>query len=155
MVPAGTVHAIGPGIVLVEIQQQSNLTFRLCDWGRVGRDGQLRETHIEESLACIDFHCGPVMPVTPWVLSDGDHLHEELVRDQHFVIQRHRTGQPFRIKTNNQFHILIVLDGLANMESSEGSQVLSRGATMLIPAVSKGVKVTPDGPVIVLDVFLP
>ena len=155
MVPAGTVHAIGPGIVLAEIQQQSNLTFRLCDWGRVGRDGQLRETHIEESLACIDFHCGPVMPVTPWVLSDGDHLHEELVRDQHFVIQRHRTDQPFRIQTNNQFHILIVLDGLANMESSEGSQVLSRGATMLIPAVSKGMKVTPDGPVIVLDVFLP
>ncbi len=155
VVPAGTVHSIGPGILLAEIQQQSNVTFRLYDWGRVGSDGQPREIHVEESLACTDFDRGPVMPVTPLVLSDGDHLHEELVRDQYFVIHRHHTDQPFRITTDNIFHILVVLDGVANAESPECSQVLSRGSTILIPAANEGVEVTPDGPATVLDVFLP
>ncbi|MBS0265706.1 MAG: class I mannose-6-phosphate isomerase, partial [Planctomycetes bacterium] len=50
-VPAGTVHAIGEGIVLAEVQQSSNLTFRLFDWNRLGQDGRPRQLHIEESLA--------------------------------------------------------------------------------------------------------
>ena len=155
MVPAGTVHAIGPGIVLAEIQQQSNITFRLHDWGRVGSDGKPREIHVEESLACTDFERGPVMPVAPLVFTDGDHLHEELVRDQYFVIQRHRTSQPFGITTDNQFHILIVLDGTAGVETSEVLRSLPHGSTMLIPAASEGVTVAPDGQATVLDVFLP
>lgn len=155
MIPAGTVHAIGPGIVLAEIQQQSNITFRLYDWGRVGTDGKPREIHVEESLACTDFDRGPVMPVVPIVLSDGEHLHEELVRDQYFVIQRHRTDQPFEIVTDNQFHILIVLDGAVEVRTDEGSRHLPHGSTMLIPAATGGVNVTPGGEATALDVFLP
>ncbi len=154
-VPAGTVHAIGPGIVLAEIQQQSNLTFRLHDWGRLGTDGKPRDIHVEESLACTDFDRGPVMPVTPLVLLDGSHRHEELVRDQYFVIQRHRTNQPFKIITNCQFHILMVLDGTARVDSLDGSRSLPHGSTMLIPAANEGVTVTPDGRATILDVFLP
>ena len=54
-IPAGTVHAIAEGILLAEVQQSSDLTFRLYDWGRLGADGQPRELHIEESFRCIDF----------------------------------------------------------------------------------------------------
>lgn len=155
MVPAGTVHAIGPGIVLAEIQQQSNVTFRLHDWGRVGTDGKPRKIHVEESLACTDFERGPVMPIVPQILLDGKHLHEELVRDQYFVIQRHRASQPFEIAADDQFHILIVLDGTVDVTSKEEARTLSHGSTMLIPAVTGDVTVIPDGDATVLDVFLP
>lgn len=155
MVPAGTVHAIGPGIVLAEIQQQSNVTFRLHDWGRVGTDGKPRAIHIEDSLACTDFEQGPVMPVIPKILSDGEHLHEELVRDQYFVIQRHRTSQPFEITTANQFHILIVLEGTVDVVTREETRILSHGSTILIPAATGRVNVSSNAETTVLDVFLP
>jgi mannose-6-phosphate isomerase len=154
-VPAGTVHAIGPGIVLAEIQQQSDLTFRLHDWGRLGTDSQPREIHVEQSLSCTDFQRGPVMPVTPTILSSGEHVHEELVRDRYFVVQRHTTRQEFQIPVNNQFHILMALNGMIRIESSDGIYSLARGSTMLIPAAIESVSLKPNGRSTVLDIFLP
>lgn len=62
-IPAGTVHAVGAGIRLFEIQQSSDVTFRLYDWDRLdAKTGKPRELHLEESFACIDFHRGPVVP---------------------------------------------------------------------------------------------
>ncbi|MEM8710653.1 MAG: type I phosphomannose isomerase catalytic subunit [Planctomycetota bacterium] len=54
-VPSGTVHSIGAGIAIVEVQTNSDTTYRLYDWGRVGIDGQPRETHLEESFRSIDY----------------------------------------------------------------------------------------------------
>ncbi len=54
-IPGGLVHAIGDGVKLYEVQQSSNTTYRLYDWGRVGPDGKARELHIDESLKSIDF----------------------------------------------------------------------------------------------------
>lgn len=154
-VPAGTVHAIGPGIVLAEIQQQSNLTFRLHDWGRLGTDGQPREIHIDESLACTDFERGPVLPATPQILADGDHRHEELVRDRYFVIHRHRASQSIPLPTSDQFHIVMVLEGRLTVAAGDEQQSLSRGSTLLIPAACGEVTITPDDTAVFLDVFLP
>ena len=55
LVPAGTVHAIGKGITLCEVQQSSGITYRLWDWNRLGPDGKARELHIEKALDCMDF----------------------------------------------------------------------------------------------------
>jgi len=109
-VPAGTVHAIGAGVLLAEIQQSSDLTFRLYDWGRVGSDGQPRELHIEPALRCIDFDRGPVGPVEPTVLP-SDHTLEELVRSPHFVLRRHRSREPFSIPPDDTCHVLVSLSG--------------------------------------------
>lgn len=62
-IPAGTVHAIGAGIVLAEIQQTSDITYRVFDWGRVGKDGRPRELHTELALDAMDF-AAPVRAVT-------------------------------------------------------------------------------------------
>ena len=59
-IPSGTVHAIGKGITLAEIQQNSTLTYRLYDYGRLGRDGKPRELHLEKALKVLD--CGPYEP---------------------------------------------------------------------------------------------
>ena len=64
-IPAGTVHALGEGVLLAEVQQSSDITYRLHDWNRLGPDGRPRPLHIEASLACTDFTRGPVGPQVP------------------------------------------------------------------------------------------
>ena len=61
--PAGTVHAVGGGVLMAEVQQTSDATFRLFDWNRRDAQGQMRQLHIEEALACIDWNSGPVHPI--------------------------------------------------------------------------------------------
>ena len=61
-IPGGLVHAIGDGVKLYEVQQSSNTTFRLYDWGRVGADGQSRELHIEKGLQAIDYSLSVPVP---------------------------------------------------------------------------------------------
>jgi mannose-6-phosphate isomerase len=155
-VPAGTVHAIGSGVLLAEVQQQSDLTFRLHDWGRLGTDGKPRELHIEQSLDCIDFERGPVTPVTPKILTDSnEHKHEELVRENYFVIQRHIASTTFEISGHNTFRILMLLEGNAVVTSSEGRHELPLGSTLLIPAEQPAVTVVPGEPITMLEIFLP
>lgn len=154
-VPANTVHALGPGILLAEVQQQSNLTFRVHDWGRVGSDGLPREIHVEQSLACIDFQRGPVQPVSPVLLSCQGHHFEELVRCPYFVIRRHQTVNPFPLKLDDRFRILMLLNGSAQLQSSNGDLAVRTGTTVLLPADVDAVTVLPEGQVTVLEILHP
>jgi mannose-6-phosphate isomerase len=151
-VPAGTVHAIGPGILLAEVQQQSDMTFRLFDWGRVGTDGNPRPVHIAESMSCIDFDRGPVAVVHPTLIeSERGHV-EQLVSCPYFDITRQTAEASFRIATEQQFRILIFLDGTATVVSEGGRINCIKGDTILIPASCQGVSVKPDESVTVLEV---
>ena len=60
---AGTVHAVGGGVLMAEVQQTSDATFRLFDWGRRDAQGKARQLHVEEALACTHWDGGPVRPV--------------------------------------------------------------------------------------------
>ncbi len=155
--PAGTVHAIGEGILLAEIQQSSNLTFRLYDWGRVGADGQPRLLHIQEALACIDFDRGPVSPVTPTILSGAESKSERLVQCPYFEIQRHTSSTPFRLAPRETFQVVMMLRGAADISTQSERAAVSRGGTILIPACETEVAITPTGPenVILLEAFVP
>lgn len=154
-IPAGTVHALGPGILLAEIQQQSNLTFRLHDWGRVDADGKPRAIHVEQSLACTDFSRGPVDPVTPVPLCYQAHVFEELVRCRYFVIRRHRGIEPFAISASDRFRILMLLEGSATVTTPGGTVDVTVGSTVLIPAESGVAQVNPDGRTQVLEIMCP
>jgi len=154
-VPAQTVHAIGPGIVLAEVQQQSNLTFRLHDWGRVGADGKPREIHVEESLACIDFERGPVNPVVPVELLSGDHQCEELVRCDYFVIRRHHSVNAFDLKPQGRFRIVMVLDGSTELRTESGTLTLAKGETVLLPASLPQADFAPATDVTLLEILTP
>ena len=126
-VPAGTIHALGPGILLAEIQQQSNLTFRLYDWGKLGSDGQPRPVHIQESLTCTDFARGPVFPVVAQQLCDQEHGFEELVRCEYFVVRRHTSLHPFSLLSDGRFRILMTLAGSGTVDTSTGAEALVLG----------------------------
>ena len=71
-IPSGRLHAIGAGLVIFEIQQNSDTTYRVFDWNRVGLDGKPRALHVAESLACIDFtDTAPALnPIDAFVLAD-------------------------------------------------------------------------------------
>ena len=153
-VPAGTVHAIGAGVLLAEIQQSSDITFRLNDWNRVGPDGQPRDLHIKEAIRCIDIDRGPVNPVQPRRI-DADHTWEELVRCPYFVMQRHRSDRSFTMQADNACHVLMVLSGSGRLLTEQGQTPLPLGQTVLLPAERTDVRIEPNGELAVLDAFLP
>lgn len=150
-IPAGTVHAISEGILLAEIQQTSDMTFRLHDWGRVGADGRPRELHIEQAIACTDFETGPVNTLTPQPISGGHRLGS----CEHFTIQRFSEPGRFEIPDDDRFHILMGLGGRASVLAGSHSEHLTLGQTLLLPAAREhsALDLTPDSTV--LDVFLP
>src|SRR5205823_6771964 len=73
LIEAGTVHALGAGLLVAEIQQASDTTYRLYDWGRLGADGEPRQLHIEQGLAATDFSAVEVAPIQPQRTMESGH----------------------------------------------------------------------------------
>ena len=152
-VPAGTVHAIGEGILLAEVQQSSDMTFRLHDWGRMGTDGKPRPIHIQQSLNCTDYQRGPLNAITPKTLSKNGQLVEELVRCHYFGIERHTSSIASLIPPRGRFRIVMMIEGQGAYETNEDTtQILQKGDTILIPASSPDVMLTPSGKAVWLEI---
>jgi mannose-6-phosphate isomerase len=144
LVPAGTVHAIGEGVVLAEIQQTSDITFRIDDWGRLDPDGKPRMLHREEALQCIDFERGPVDPIVPQVQSEDDQQIEELVACPFFEMNRHTLGSTWKLPEDERFRILLPVRGRIVVRSPDWQQTIGLGDTLLVPACVTDVSVEPD-----------
>jgi mannose-6-phosphate isomerase len=127
-VPAGTVHAIGGGLLLFELQQSSDTTYRLYDWGREGR-----ELHLDEGLAVTDL--GPAAPQAPVTkLDDGA---ERLVACDHFVIDRIQVaaGESIEVDPARRWAGVIGVTGRArigDVEVSDGETVVVPGSAGLV-----------------------
>lgn len=150
--PPGTVHALGAGLLVAEIQQNSDTTFRLYDWGRLGLDGKPRTLHVEQALAVLNFEQGPVYPQTPQRLSQKEVT--ELVHCPYFTIHRWEIDRTQTLADDGRFHILLFLEGQGTVEN-EPSIMLGRGDSVLIPACVGPVRVTPRSEKnTFLDVFI-
>jgi mannose-6-phosphate isomerase len=135
--PAGTVHGVGGGVLMAEVQQSSDATFRLFDWNRLGPDGQPRELHIEDSLAAIDWSAGPTGPVRPKPLADlpAGASGESLVECPYFALTRFQSSVPLPLPYVHEMSIWMVLDGQARLVGSQGyARTFRRGETVLVPA---------------------
>lgn len=152
-IPAGTVHALGAGLVVAEIQQASDTTFRLYDWDRLGADGRPRPLHVEQALEVIDYEAGPVMPLTPNRLDDPGV--QRLIDCEQFVLERLWMDQPRAFSSDDRFHLLAVVEGTLSIPGDHGHTCLGRGDTALLPAALDSVALVPQGPTTILDVFLP
>ena len=144
--PSGRVHAIGAGNLIVEIQQNSDTTYRVFDFNRPGLDGALRELHIDESMRSIDWD-----DVEPGLVEpDG----ETLVASDLFVVQRWTLDGPRSANDPGECAILVPVDG----DAIVGGEPLAAGSFALVPASTEGeMSVAPasSGPVTVLVITLP
>ncbi len=151
LIEAGTVHALGGGVLVAEVQQMSDATFRVFDWNRVGADGAPRELHVEKAMRCIDFERGPVDPAVPapHALTDGG-MRESLVKSKYFELERWTFGTPTTIGGGDRFTILMVLDGEVRVAGPRGDLPLRRGETVLLPAAIGPAMIVPVGEAVVL-----
>ena len=152
-IPAGVVHALGAGLVVAEIQQSSDLTFRLFDWNRVGADGQPRALHIEQGLAAINFHQEPVTVQSP--RSTSVPFVERLVTCDKFVLDRWRWQGTGSIRGDNRFHILVALEGSVAVLAGASRIRLSAGQTLLLPADLGAIDLLAEVRSTLLDIYLP
>ena len=153
LVPGGTVHAIGEGITLLEVQQNSDTTYRLYDWGRVGSDGQPRETHVERALQCAAFGEPARGPVDPAWTEAGDGLLEApLVDSPYFAMAGLRVRGRARLATGRQFRIYAAVGGAGSLTVEGRSELwrLEPGDVVLVPAATGAHAVEPDGEELVL-----
>ena len=139
--PSGRVHAIGAGLVIFEIQQNSDTTYRVYDWDRVGLDGKPRALHIQESLASIDFN-----DFEPDVLHpkfDGTRPVEQqvLVRDRLFTVEACRARAGERVKlVPHRMQIIAMVSGTLAASGAGETVRLTPGQFCVVPAcVDKGV----------------
>lgn len=131
VIPAGTVHAITAGLVIAEIQQASDTTYRLYDWGRVGLDGKPRELHLAQSESCLDPKPNPGLKPAPLALGPTREL---LCATPWFALSRLRPGNTATIETHDGFRILMVLEDSVDLSWEGGSRRLEKGRTVLLPA---------------------
>ncbi len=133
--PSGRVHAIGAGLVIFEIQQNSDTTFRVFDWNRVGLDGKPRELHIAQSLASVDFN--DFEPALAQGKFTGDNLiqRRSLVDDPLFRVETWRLNPGAQGWLNpKKLQIVAATRGEVEITSGSTSVKLSAGQFSLIPA---------------------
>ena len=129
-VEAGTIHAIGKGNVIAEIQQSSNITYRLYDYGRIGKDGRTRELHIEKGVKASI--CQRTEPRKIPTCSDGTRL---LGSCEYFAVKELKfSGSNSFNADEKSYHALIVTEGKAELKTENYCEVIKTGETVFIPA---------------------
>jgi len=152
-VPAGVVHALGPGLLVAEIQQASDTTYRLYDYDRAGPDGQSRPLHVAQALEAIDYDYGPVRAQQPQT-TDVQGV-QRLVACSHFVLDRWTLAGAHRAGGDQRCHILAVLEGAVDIAGDPVGGGLVRGGVIMLPAQLGAVDVQARDSAVVLDTYLP
>ncbi len=129
--PAGTLHSLGPGLLIYEVQQSSDITYRVYDWGRP--QTERRSLHIEKSIQVTrpDFTVSVIpMPIL------GDGTVNLLVQCEYFTLELlAASSHPIEFDTKNEtFHAITVIEGKARLQSEGESIVLEKFKTALVPA---------------------
>jgi len=133
--PSGRVHALGGGLVVFEIQQNSDTTYRVFDWNRLGLEGKPRELQVPQSLASIDFNDFEPALVPGSFAAAGPARVRPLVDDRLFTVEAWQldAGAPLRL-ARGRMHILGVLSGSLSVQDGQSSLSLAAGGFCLIPA---------------------
>jgi mannose-6-phosphate isomerase len=130
--PAGTVHAIGAGIFLFEIQQASDLTYRLYDYGRKDSKGRLRDLHLDKALEVADLTPSEHARVTPKPLGEGK---TELIKTEHFATERWEvSGAQEEATQPTSADLLTVLSGELTLRAGDTELTLDQGRSCVLPA---------------------
>lgn len=154
--PAGTVHALGGGVVVFEVQQNSDVTFRLYDWEHVdARTGQPRALQVDQALACIEVAKGDAGLVTPVMEATTPAGRESLFCCEHFRLWRLRGRSPFIVGAAGVPRVLICIEGAGQVEHGGAAHAVGKGDVLLLPAVVGACVFRPHAAVCLLEIALP
>lgn len=147
LIRSGTVHAIGAGSLLAEIQENSNLTYRLYDYERLDKDGKKRELHVEEALRVSDLGAADELRQPLRVLRYRRGMASELLcRCEYFEVQRmllNNEGRPYELKTDElSFQVLLCMEGNGQLEFQKENLKFKAGRCVFIPAGTKNIQLT-------------
>ncbi|MDF2725508.1 MAG: mannose-6-phosphate isomerase [Paenibacillus sp.] len=132
-IPAGTVHALCAGVLVAEIQQNSDTTYRLYDYDRLGLDGKPRELHIEHSLNVTAYEGSGATRMKTDIDAANSWL--RLAESPYFIVEKGISDGRWNLSTSlESFTILVVCDGAGTLEWADGSVSLERGNCLLLPA---------------------
>lgn len=154
-IESGTLHAIGKGILIAEIQQNSNTTYRIYDYGRVGADGKPRQLHIDKAVEVTD-RIPPKYPTTaqgaPENVAGGV---KTLLRScEYFNVNKLEIDGAMKLNADDKsFKSLLFLDGKAEIVSADGKAAAVKGDSFFVPAGSSEFTITGKCEVILSDII--
>jgi mannose-6-phosphate isomerase len=155
-IPAGTVHSLGGDVVVFEIQENSDVTFRLDDWGHVDpKTGRPRARQVDQALSATNMEQGAVGPVSPRVEATAPVERERLFDCDYFRLWRMRGQSPFAVGAAGAPRVLVCIEGTGRVEQSGETYAAGKGDVVLLPAAVGVCAFQPDGPVALLEVALP
>ncbi len=134
-IPGGRVHAIGAGCLMLEVQQNSDTTYRVFDWNRLGHDGKPRELHVDRALEVMRWNDAvPARLPAPAGAADEGIVYERFV-SPYFRLDQVTVRAPLACATGERsFHILFIEEGAVNVTASGMTVAAGPGMTLLIPA---------------------
>ncbi|MBM4155020.1 MAG: class I mannose-6-phosphate isomerase [Lentisphaerae bacterium] len=157
-VPGGRVHALDAGLLILEVQQNSNTTYRLHDWGRVGHDGRPRETHVAQALRVIDWDDAGAPKTIPRPLPcPSPNSIERIAESPYFLVDRMALRGPAGLSADpGGFRVLFVAEGRLGLEWSGGSAHAVAGTSVLLPAGLGDLRLSPEaGPAALIRASIP
>jgi mannose-6-phosphate isomerase len=154
--PAGTVHALGGDVVAFEVQENSDVTFSLYDWGHVdAKTGQPRALQVEQAFACINFAERAAGLVTPELKATKPVKRERLFHGKHFCLWRLRGQLSFTVGAPGVARVLVCIGGGGYVKHGGATYTVGKGDVMLLPAVVGACIFQPHGAVNLLEIALP
>ena len=135
LIPAGTVHAIGAGTLIAEIQENSNVTYRLYDYDRVDKDGNKRELHLEKALEVSVFDTPSDNKSGKKLYSDDNYTLAELSKCEYFTVNKYDVKNSCSISVEKEtFHVILCVDGAAMLNCADKKFSISKGQCVFLPA---------------------
>ncbi|MDD3877224.1 MAG: mannose-6-phosphate isomerase [Bacteroidales bacterium] len=152
-IPAGKVHAIGKGILLAEIQQTSDITYRIYDWDRVDDKGNKRELHVDQALDAINFSTDK----NPYTFYGRlENIASRIVSTPYFNVNNFPVTQPIALDlgTRDSFTVYVCTQGKVDILHYDEAIPLSCGECVIIPAELNDITIKPEGKAVLLEVYL-
>jgi mannose-6-phosphate isomerase len=155
-VPAGTAHTIGAGLVLCEIQEHSDLTYRVYDYNRRDAKGRARELHIEKALEVIRFGEQTGGKIEPVSLTRGPLRETFLASCRYFATEKWEFAESVAAATSREhFDLMIVLEGAGNFASGDSHAAYSPAQVWMIPAALGDYRIEPSARTTLLRTYVP
>ncbi len=153
LIQSGTVHSLGDGVMVFEVQENSDTTFRLYDWNHIDpQTKKPRDLQVDQALQSVNFDQGVIQPTTPKAEGEG---RERVFDNPHFGLDRYDTSNPFTVGVADEPRVLVCVAGKGAVEYGGKAYPMKRGGVTVLPAALGACRFVPDGAVTLLDISMP